>query len=338
MLHSLVIFAYPLSIPGHAVTGRASDNQLHVDHLLILNSLRPKSLDRLARCIVVSILGAFATLPAAATSGVPVLQVTAPNGQQNILIGTLHVPVSGLHEPDPSIFSGARHYVIEHEGSPTLPADDAPANGAKRNWAKSLTNAEIDIYMQRATCAGLSEASARSWLLAPTPHEANAFAYMICPLPRHTTSRDIYLVSIAPPALANHPEVLEEANWVELQRRMVPASADLAGFRWTLAHDPKAVLEQIRDELNAGDYDALRGLVLESFGSADAAAEYGRYMLDERNAAWLPRLDQILNDGNAIVVVGAMHFPGPTGLIALLRQNGYTVTPVDFPAASVGGP
>ncbi|WP_133789753.1 hypothetical protein [Paraburkholderia silvatlantica] len=175
----------------------------------------------------------------------PVLQVTAPNGQQNILIGTLHVPVDGLHEPVPSIFTGARHYVIEHEGSPTLPADDVPANGAERNWAKTLTNAEIDIYLQRAMCVGLSEASARNWLRAPTPHEANAFAYMICPLPRQTTSRDIYLSNIAPTALAQHPEVLEDANWVELQRRMVPASADLAGFRWTLAHDPKAVLEQI---------------------------------------------------------------------------------------------
>jgi hypothetical protein len=304
----------------------------------ILDFLRRKSFRPLARCIVVLVLGAFATLAAGATSGVPILQVTAPNGQQNILIGTLHVPVNGLRNPDPSIFSGARHYVIEHEGFPTLPADYTPANGAERNWAKSLTNAEIDIYMQRAMCAGLSEASARSWLLAPTPHEANAFAYMICPLPRYETSRDIYLARIAPAALAKNPEVLEEANWVELQRRRVPASADLAGFRWTLAHDPKAVLEQIRDELNAGDYDALRRLVVKSFGSADAAAMYGRYMLDERNAAWLPRLDQILTDGNAVVVVGAMHFPGPTGLIALLREKGYTVTPVHFPTASVGGP
>jgi len=49
-------------------------------------------------------------------------------------------------------------------------------------------------------------------------------------------------------------------------------------------------------------------------------------------------LDQILNDGDAVVVVGAMHFPGPSGLISLLRQKGYRVTPVDFPAASAGGP
>ncbi|MCX5545784.1 TraB/GumN family protein [Paraburkholderia sp. CNPSo 3076] len=186
-------------------------------------------------------------------------------------------------------------------------------------------------------CAGLNETSARSWLRAPTPHEANAFAYTICPLP-HATSRDVYLSSIAPAALAQHPEALEDANWVELQRRMVPPRANLAGFRWALAHDPKTVLEQTRDDLNSGDYDALRVQFLESCGSQDAAAALGKHMVDERNAEWLPRLETILNDGHAVVVVGAMHFPGPTGLIALLRQDGYTVNPVEWPAASVDGP
>ncbi|WP_374726902.1 TraB/GumN family protein [Paraburkholderia strydomiana] len=32
-------------------------------------------------------------------------------------------------------------------------------------------------------------------------------------------------------------------------------------------------------------------------------------------------MGQILNDGDAVVVVGAMHFPGPSGLISLLRQK-----------------
>jgi hypothetical protein len=107
--------------------------------------------------------------------------VTAPVGQQSILIGTLHVPVDGLHELALSIFAGASHYVIEHNGFSTLPADKASVSGAGRNWAKSLSDADIDMYMQRAMCPGLSETSVRSWLRAPTPHEANALACTICP-------------------------------------------------------------------------------------------------------------------------------------------------------------
>ncbi|WP_080405072.1 TraB/GumN family protein [Burkholderia ubonensis] len=288
------------------------------------------------RRTVALIIAASSTFAAAASTGVPVLKVTAPNGQSSIFIGTLHVPVDGLNQPAPSIFAGARRYVVEHSGFSTLPADQGPGFGSARDWAKSLTDAEIDIYLQRAMCAGLSEKSARSWLNEPTPHEANTFAYTICPLPRHPMSRDVYLSSIAPAALAQHPEVLEDADWVELQRRKVPSSDDVSGFKWALAHDPKTVLEQTRDGLNAGNYDAIRAQVLESFGSAAAAAAYTKHMVDERNVAWLPRLDAILNDGHAVVVVGVMHFPGPNGLIALLRRRGYLVDAIEWPGMAPG--
>ncbi len=285
---------------------------------------------------VAAIIAAASTFAAAAPTSVPVLRATAPNGQTSILIGSIHVPVEGLNQPAPSIFAGARHYVIEHSGFATLPADKASESGAARDWAKSLTDAEINVYLHRATCAGLPETSARNWLQEPTPHESNALAYTICPLPRNATSRDAYLFSIAPVALRQNPEVLEDANWVELQRRKVPASYDVSGFKWALAHDPKTVLEQTRDALNAGDYDAIRTQVLESLGSPDAAAVYTRHMVDERNVEWLPRLDAILKDGHAVVVVGAMHFPGASGLITLLRERGYKVDPVNWPGVAIG--
>ncbi|MFP3655742.1 MULTISPECIES: TraB/GumN family protein [Burkholderia] len=278
-----------------------------------------------------------ATIAVAAAPGVPVLRVTAPSGQSSILIGTLHVAVDGLNQPAPSIFAGARHYVVEHTGIPTLPDNQAPAPGATREWAKTLTDAEINIYLERAKCGGWSEQSARELLAEPTPHEANALAYTICPFPR-SMSRDNYLATIAPFSLTRATEVLEDANWVESQRRMVPPSGDIPGFKWALAHDPKSVLEQTRDLLNAGNYDGIRAQVLESMGTEDAAAAYTKHMVDERNAAWLPRLGAILNDGNAVVVVGAMHFPGPTGLISLLRQRGYVVQAISWPSAPVGTP
>ncbi|KVX84982.1 TraB/GumN family protein [Burkholderia ubonensis] len=76
--------------------------------------------------------------------------------------------------------------------------------------------------------------------------------------------------------------------------------------------------------------------MLESFGSAAAAAAYSKHMVDERNVAWLPRLDAILNDGHAVVVVGVMHFPGPNGLIALLRHRGYLVDAIEWPSMAPG--
>lgn len=50
-------------------------------------------------------------------------------------------------------------------------------------------------------------------------------------------------------------------------------------------------------------------------------------MVDDRNAAWLPVLKRLLDDGRgtAMVVVGAGHLVGPRGLPATLRAAGYAV-------------
>lgn len=51
-------------------------------------------------------------------------------------------------------------------------------------------------------------------------------------------------------------------------------------------------------------------------------------LLDERNADWIPKLEKYFNQGNAFVAVGAGHLGGKTGVIQLLRDKGYTVTPI----------
>lgn len=51
------------------------------------------------------------------------------------------------------------------------------------------------------------------------------------------------------------------------------------------------------------------------------------YLVDERNKAWMKRLPGLLASRPTFVAVGALHLPGPHGLIELLRNEGYTVTP-----------
>ena len=56
---------------------------------------------------------------------------------------------------------------------------------------------------------------------------------------------------------------------------------------------------------------------------------FKKYLLVDRNAKMRTAALPLLEKGNAFIAVGALHLPGPTGLVALLRESGYTVTPVE---------
>ena len=74
-------------------------------------------------------------------------------------------------------------------------------------------------------------------------------------------------------------------------------------------------------------------------GSGEGYAAFEEKMITERNRRMAERLEPHLRDGGAFVAVGALHLPGKSGLVALLRQRGYRVTRVPAPvAASVQAP
>ncbi|MBL7718119.1 MAG: TraB/GumN family protein [Flavipsychrobacter sp.] len=51
-------------------------------------------------------------------------------------------------------------------------------------------------------------------------------------------------------------------------------------------------------------------------------------LLEERNTRWIPRMEKMMNGQSVFFAVGAGHLPGDKGVIALLRKQGYTVTPI----------
>lgn len=51
-------------------------------------------------------------------------------------------------------------------------------------------------------------------------------------------------------------------------------------------------------------------------------------LLSRRNRLMVDRMQQILAVGKAFIAVGALHLPGEEGLLALLRQRGFDITPV----------
>lgn len=73
----------------------------------------------------------------------------------------------------------------------------------------------------------------------------------------------------------------------------------------------------------AGDAAAIDAIMNESMGEAPAL--YAR-MLTDRNAAWVPQIEQLLRGADdVLVVVGAAHLVGEQSVVEMLRQRGYAV-------------
>ncbi|HHH38550.1 MAG TPA: TraB/GumN family protein [Sedimenticola sp.] len=89
-------------------------------------------------------------------------------------------------------------------------------------------------------------------------------------------------------------------------------------------------LEHLTQAYLAGDLERLRALSLEYDAAGDQAlsAWFRRVLIEERNLRMFQRLLPILEQGGTLVAVGALHLPGNEGLVKLLQNAGYSVTPL----------
>jgi uncharacterized protein YbaP (TraB family) len=53
-----------------------------------------------------------------------------------------------------------------------------------------------------------------------------------------------------------------------------------------------------------------------------------RRLIDERNLKMAERMQPRLESGGAFIAIGALHLPGPNGVLALLAEQGYRLTPI----------
>lgn len=71
---------------------------------------------------------------------------------------------------------------------------------------------------------------------------------------------------------------------------------------------------------------AMRGPIWAGVFDVDGYADFLTAFITRRNAAMLQRALPILSSGEAFLAVGALHLPGESGLIELIRRSGFSVT------------
>ena len=95
-----------------------------------------------------------------------------------------------------------------------------------------------------------------------------------------------------------------------------------------LAVDMIETLKQSYLMGNMGIVFPLMKEVMPRSSQGEGAVKLQEVLIDKRNLTMAERVEPILQSGSTFVAVGALHLPGETGLVKLLRANGYSVTAV----------
>jgi uncharacterized protein YbaP (TraB family) len=199
-------------------------------------------------------------------------------------------------------------------------------------WATHLKEEQIDQLLQAARCSEPSLAREQiTYVLAlRTAEMAAGLAYLRCG-PGWGESRD-EILNQAANERGVPIDVLESQVDVDRRRKAVPSRMYETQLADAFKPDVEARFRSVVDALNRGDYDTVLSASLSTPPFAEDAAAFKRLMLTERNADWLTPLRRYLDEGDAVVVIGAAHLPGTDGVVALLRDQGYSVEPVLLPA------
>jgi uncharacterized protein YbaP (TraB family) len=86
------------------------------------------------------------------------------------------------------------------------------------------------------------------------------------------------------------------------------------------------LLDRMIEVYNQGDLESLQRIIRDE--KSFNGNQYKREILDNRNLKMVQKLDDLMRQKSVFCAVGAAHLPDSVGLIALLREKGYTVRKV----------
>jgi hypothetical protein len=86
--------------------------------------------------------------------------------------------------------------------------------------------------------------------------------------------------------------------------------------------------QQYEGMLQAYLAEDLDGLYQDIVSESEGFPNFIEDFLNRRNRNWIPVISSQVERGATFIAVGAGHLPGEQGVISLLRNAGYTITPV----------
>ncbi len=92
-------------------------------------------------------------------------------------------------------------------------------------------------------------------------------------------------------------------------------------------HKGKSEIQEMLALYKSQDIEKMYAVSIEYFRKEMQGME--KVMLDNRNRNWIPKIEKMSKEKPTFFAVGAAHLGGETGVINLLRKQGYTVRPIE---------
>lgn len=207
---------------------------------------------------------------------------------------------------------------------PTLPERLSPVD-----WAS------LSAALKARGMPPVMAAKMQPWLVA-TMLQMPACLFPITPAA--TQGLDKQLIALAQ-ASAKPIKALEPADAILSIFGQIPPDQQLEMLMQTVATDAQSddMATTLSDSYFAGEsrlfweFSALQMAALPGMTAERAATEMAlveRAMISSRNANWIPVLEAAAEKGPILAAFGALHLPGETGVLNLLAQSGWHLSPL----------
>lgn len=227
---------------------------------------------------------------------------------------------------------------------------DAPANKARIQNAKTLPNNQkitdvltaeqakkVNAFMKEMLGADMSNEKVANKMGRMTPVALTAEFVSLLYLSRNMGSFDPmnlidgYFQRVA--KKNNEPvgglETIEEQT--ELLYRSMDMERQIELLMCVIDNQEYNIniVQRLLQAYTMQDIDAVKALLDEKQGTiCDSTPQEDEAMIYKRNTAWVEKMPAIMTDKPTLFVVGVGHLPGDKGVLALLKDKGYTVEPV----------
>ena len=267
---------------------------------------------------------------AASIQGGLLWRIDGGGAGENYLLGTIHSSDSRVVRLRPAVSNAldrSERFVMEME----MDASVMMAFGGKMMMTDGRTLEDlvgVDLYTK--VVAAMSNLGMPEMVVRTLKPWA-AMALLSMPKPSGEPFLDLVLQQRA--AGAGKPTAgLETAQEQLSVFENLSISDQIELLKMTLAQLPSLprMFDQLIEAYVADDLGRITALAAQykSQGNVETLQRFMSRLNDERNQRMAARMKRFLDQGNSFIAIGALHLPGPAGVIQRLRNQGYRVTPV----------